>query len=334
MLTPRARARLARSPSAIAGAAVVAALALFAAVGPVVARHGPLESDFVRGVTPSLSPVGPCLEFPLGADHLFRDVLARLAYAGRLSLTISVAATAVAAALGTLVGVLAGWYEGRGARIPWTALAGGGAAVVALADGHPQVAAAAGAAGAIAAALRRSPGPRVDVDGWLMRCVDVMLAFPFLLLVMALAAALDRTNAATLFVTLGATGWLGIARVLRAKTMQVRALEFVEAARALGQSTPVILWRARPAARRRAAHRQRDGARRADDRRRERPQLPRRGHLAAHADLGTHALRGAGRYLVMAPWLIAAPAAAILLSVWGFNMLGEGLRDALDPTDA
>jgi len=333
VLAPRALARLARSPSAIAGAAVVSSLVAFAIVGPLVARHGPLESDFVHGITPALSPVGPCLEFPLGADHLFRDVLARLAYAGRLSLTISVAATGIAAALGTVIGVVAGWYEGRGARIPWSALGGAAAAVAALGGGHPWVGAAALSIGGIAAFLRPSGGPRVDVDGWLMRCVDVMLAFPFLLLIMALGAALDRTNAATILLTLGATGWLGIARVLRAKTLQVRALEFVEASRALGQSTPLILWR---------------------------HVLP---HVAGPLIVSATVLVAQmivaesvlsylgvgvspptptwGRMLfegqddlVTAPWLIAAPAVAIVLAVWAFNMLGEGLRDALDPTDA
>ena len=87
MLDARARARFARSRAGMAGAAVVAALVVFAAVGPLVARHGPFESDFVHGVSPSLMPVGPCAEFPLGADRIYRDVLARLAWAGRLSLT-------------------------------------------------------------------------------------------------------------------------------------------------------------------------------------------------------------------------------------------------------
>ena len=88
-----------------------------------------------------------------------------------------------------------------------------------------------------------------------MRLVDVLLAFPFLLLVMAIGAALERTSAVTILVTLGVTGWLGIARVLRAKTMQVRTLEYVVASRALGQSTPRILLAARPAERRRPARR-------------------------------------------------------------------------------
>src|SRR5690606_28729412 len=63
------------------------------------------------------------------------------------------------------------------------------------------------------------------------------------LIVMALGAALDRTTATTIFLTLGLTGWLGVARVIRAKTLQVRSLDFVVAARALGQSTWRILAR-------------------------------------------------------------------------------------------
>jgi ABC-type dipeptide/oligopeptide/nickel transport system permease subunit len=83
VLDPRARARLARSGTARAGIAIVAALVLFALVGPLVAHHGPLDSDFVRGVTIDEMPVGPGADFPLGADRVFRDVFARLAYGGR-----------------------------------------------------------------------------------------------------------------------------------------------------------------------------------------------------------------------------------------------------------
>ena len=80
--------------------------------GPLVARHGPLESDFVHGLASDGVPVGPSAAFPLGADRLFRDVFARLAYAGRVSLLIAVLATLIASALGALVGIASGWYEG------------------------------------------------------------------------------------------------------------------------------------------------------------------------------------------------------------------------------
>jgi ABC-type dipeptide/oligopeptide/nickel transport system permease subunit len=284
VLDSRARARLTRDRAVLAGAGIVAALLLFVLVGPLLARHGPLESDFAHGVSPDDMPVGPSAEFLLGTDRMFRDVLARLACAGRLSLLIAVSATTIATVLGAAVGIVAGWYEGT------------------------------------------------PIDSVLMRVVDVMLAFPFLLLVMAIGAAIDRTSATTILVTLGATGWLGTARVLRAKTIQVRSLEYVEASRAIGQSTVGVMFK---------------------------HVLPNiSGTLIVTATVqvaqmivadsvlsylgvgvapptptwGRMLFEGQDYYLA-APWIVAAPAAAILLTVWGFNMLGEGLRDALDPNE-
>lgn len=168
------------------------------------------------------------------------------------------------------------------------------------------------------------------VDTVLMRLVDVGLAFPFLLLVMALGAALERTTATTIFLTLGLTGWLGTARIVRAKTMQVRSLDFVVAARALGQSTPGILVR---------------------------HVLPNvAGPLLVIATISVaqmilaesvlsylgagiapptptwgHMLFEGQDYVGVAPWIALAPGGAILVAVLGFNLLGEGLRDAVDP---
>jgi ABC-type dipeptide/oligopeptide/nickel transport system permease subunit len=328
----KAGARFLTNRSARLGGAIVAALVAFALLGPLAAPHGPLESDFLHGLAADGAPVGPSAAFPLGADRLLRDELARLAYAGRVSLFIAVLATLIASGLGALVGIASGWYEGGRARVPWAALAGLVAAVAAIADGRPGLAAAVVIAAGVVA-VRRPSGPLVDVDGWLMRLADVLLAFPFLLLVMAIGASLDRTTAVTIFLTLGATGWLGIARVLRAKTMQVRRLEYVEASRALGQSTARVMWK---------------------------HVLPNvAGPLIVTATVlvaqmiiadsvlsylgvgispptptwGRMLFEGQDDYLV-APWLLAAPAVAILLAVWGFNMLGEGLRDALDPRDA
>jgi ABC-type dipeptide/oligopeptide/nickel transport system permease subunit len=180
---------------------------------------------------------------------------------------------------------------------------------------------------------RRLPFFRVDFDDVAMRGVDVLLAFPFLLLVMALSAAIERTSEATIFLVLGLTAWTGTARVIRSKTLQLRDLEFVVASRALGQSTPHIL----------ARH-----------------ILPNVVGIAIV--LGTNSVASMivaeaalsflglslpppaaswgrmlddGRpYYSVAPWLLAAPAVAILIAVLGFNLLGEGLRDAFDPKDA
>jgi ABC-type dipeptide/oligopeptide/nickel transport system permease subunit len=333
MLDRRARTRLVRSRSAALGGVIVLSLALFALVGPLAARHGPFESDFARGMSPEGTPVAPNALFLLGADRLFRDVLARLAWAGRLSLLISLAATAIAAGIGAIVGIVAGWHEKGGVRVPWPVVGAGAAALAALGLGHTRLAAGLIAGALAVCAARRLAGPNVDIDGLLMRLVDVMLAFPFLLLVMAIGAALDHTSAVTIFVTLGLTSWLGIARVLRAKTLQVRSLEYVVASRALGQSTAGIMWR----------HVLPNVAG---------PLIVSATMLVAQMIVADSVLSYLGvgiapptptwgrmlfegqDYYAAAPWLVAAPGTVILLAVWGFNMLGEGLRDALDPHEA
>lgn len=271
--------------AARAGLVLVALLLLLAALGPSLARHDAFTSDFERGLTPEFMPVAPSGEFWLGTDRLFRDVFARLAVGARYSLAIGIAGAALASFIGAVVGLVAGWFEGR-----W-------------------------------------------VDTLLMRIVDVGLAFPFLLVVMAVGAALDRTSVLTIFVTLGATGWLGIARVLRAKTMQVRRLDFIVAARALGQSGPrLVLRHVLPNV--------------------SGPLLVSGTMLVAQMILAETILSylGAGvapptptwgrmlfdgqDYLTAAPWISGAPCVAIVIAVLGFNLLGEGLRDALDPRKA
>jgi ABC-type dipeptide/oligopeptide/nickel transport system permease subunit len=171
------------------------------------------------------------------------------------------------------------------------------------------------------------------VDAVLMRLVDVGMAFPFLLLVMAIGASLDRTTATTILITLGLTGWLGTARIVRAKTLQLKRLDFVVAARALGAKWPAILLR---------------------------HVLPNvAGQLVVVASLSVAQMilaesvlgyLGAGiappmptwgrmlyeaqGYIDIAPWMLIAPGAAIVLAAVGFNLVGEGVRDALDPKDA
>jgi len=276
------RSRLFRNRAASVGLGLVVFVVLFALLGPLVSGHDPFASDFTGGLGPDKLPVGPSSAHWLGTDRLFRDVLSRLAIGARVSLVIGVAATVIATALGALVGIVAGWFEGR-----W-------------------------------------------VDTVLMRIVDIGLAFPFLLLVMALGAALDRTTEATIFLTLGLTGWLGIARLVRAKTMQIRSLDFVAAARALGQSTPGIL----------ARHVLPNVAG---------PILVAATVSVAQMILAESVLSYLGGgiappmptwgymlfdgqdYFNAAPWIALAPGGAILLTVLGFNLLGEGLRDALDP---
>jgi ABC-type dipeptide/oligopeptide/nickel transport system permease subunit len=333
--------RFTKNKGAVLGAALVLGLLLFGLVGPALSSHGPFASDFVRGVGPDEHPVGPSASFLLGADILFRDELVRLAYGARLSLTIAVVSTAIATVIGTSVGIVAGYTEGTdGLLIPWASALMAGGALALVARGHGGWSSLCLLLGVVAvplARLDRGPnllrsGFRINLDTALMRLVDVGLSFPFLLLVMAIGAALDRTTPGSIMAVLGLTGWLGTARIIRSKALVIRKLDYVEASRALGQSTLGILYR----------------------------------HIAPNvvgpliviatisvaqmiiaesvlsylgvgisppaATWGQMLYEGQDRYS-MAPWMLVAPAAAILLAVLGFNLVGEGLRDALDPQD-
>ncbi len=349
MLDPRTRARFRRNRGAMVGLAIVALLVVFAVVGPWLAGHDPYASDFVNGLDQATAtPRGPSSAYWLGTDRLYRDELSRLALGARLSLTIALFATAIASLLGALVGIVAGFYEGtRGVRVPLVLCVGGGLGLVLLVLERPRlgllcvvIGAILGGAGRLAeraspsgAMAKLAAGPRLNADVGLMRLVDVLLSFPFLLLVMAVAAAVERTTATSILVVLGLTGWLGTARVLRAKTLQVRSLDYVLAARALGQRTPSILLRhvlpnvsgplivlstvsvAQMIVAESVLSYLGAGIS---------PPTPTWGHMLFEGQ----------DYYAAAPWLLLAPGVAIVLAVFGFNLLGEGLRDALDPRDA
>ncbi len=168
----------------------------------------------------------------------------------------------------------------------------------------------------------------VDTVG--MRFVDVLLSMPFLLIAIALQRAVGTPGLSGLCLLLGALSWPSLARVLRTKVMQLREREFVQAARALGMSTPRILL----------VH-----------------VLP--NVLGPTVVLGTTMvadmivaesamsflglgleppaaswgtmLHDGKDMLAHAPHLMLAPGLLIAITVFGFNLLGEGLRDALDP---
>jgi ABC-type dipeptide/oligopeptide/nickel transport system permease subunit len=293
-MDPRALRRFRSHRGALLGTGIVLFLLFLAVLGPAMFGLDPLTSDFEGGCATDGGPVGPSAAHWLGTDTVYRDQLARLAYGARLSLLIGVSATAISLLIGTATGILAGYWQGR------------------------------------------TIGPRVlriSLDGIIMRLVDIGLCFPFLILVMAIGAALEETTVWTVLVVLGSTSWLGTARIVRSQTMRVRNLDYVTAARALGERTPMVLVR---------------------------HVLPNVGgtltvlgtisiaqmilaeSALSYLNLGLppptpswgHMLLDGQRHFAGAPWLLAAPGAALLLSVMGFNLLGEGLRDALDPRES
>jgi ABC-type dipeptide/oligopeptide/nickel transport system permease subunit len=170
------------------------------------------------------------------------------------------------------------------------------------------------------------------VDNFLMRSVDIGLSFPYLLLVMAIGAAVGDTTVLTILMVLGFTSWFGTARIMRSKTIQVRALDFIVASRALGQSTfwilirhilpnvagPLIVIASASVAQMIIAE--------------SVLSYLQVGLPPPDATWGRMLLEGQ-RIYTLYPRLVLAPGIMIFIAVIGFNLLGEGLRDALDPQE-
>jgi peptide/nickel transport system permease protein len=167
------------------------------------------------------------------------------------------------------------------------------------------------------------------IDEAISRVIDILLAFPGLLLAIALVAVLGP-SLTNVVLALSVIGWVGYARLVRGQVLRARELDFVQAAKALGASTPRILARhviptTLPAVSVQVT-------------------LGMGGAILAEAALsflglgvqpptpswGTMLNYGRG-HLLDAPHLTIFPGLAIAILVLGFNFLGDGLRDALDP---
>ena len=172
------------------------------------------------------------------------------------------------------------------------------------------------------------------IDELVMRLADVTLAFPTLLLLIAMAAAL-QPSLGVVFLTIGIVGWAGMARLVRGQVLVVRQLEFVHASRALGaRDTRIVLRHVLPSV--------------------VAPVLIAATLGVAAAIMAESALSFLGlgvqpptpswgsmiadgrdlNQLRNAPWTSLAPGLAIGSAVLGFNLLGDALRDALDPRHA
>jgi ABC-type dipeptide/oligopeptide/nickel transport system permease subunit len=169
------------------------------------------------------------------------------------------------------------------------------------------------------------------VDEFVMRLADVTLAFPTLLLLIALVAAL-QPSLTVVFITIGVVGWAGMARLVRGQVLVVRELEFVQAEKALGAGDLRILGRhILPSV---VAPVVIAGT------------LGVAGAIMAESSLsflglgvqpptpswGSMIADGRDLYqLRHAPWTSVFPGLAIGAAVLGFNLLGDALRDAIDP---
>ncbi len=169
------------------------------------------------------------------------------------------------------------------------------------------------------------------VDELMMRIVDVLYSLPFIFFVILLMVVFGR-NFILIFVAIGAVEWLTMARIVRGQTLSLRQREFVEAARAAGLSAPAIISRhvvpnllgpvvvyvtlTIPAVILAESFLSFLGL----------------GVQEPLTSLGVLISKGA-QDMEVAPWVLTAPSAIMVLTLMCFNFIGDGLRDAIDPKD-
>lgn len=249
-------------------------IVLTAVFAPVIAPRDPIYAV----MNDSLK--APCAEYICGADKLGRDVLSRVIFGTRSSLTMTLSLVAVVFVVGTSLGVISGFFGGA-------------------------------------------------VDEIIMRISDMMISFPGLVLAIAIAGLLGP-NMVNAVLAIAAVSWTKYARLSRSLVIKVKNSVFIEAAILSGTKTHNIILR------------------------HILPNIISTMIITAASDIGTMMLELAslsflgfgaqaptpewglmlneGRaYISKAPWLMIYPGIAIVIVVVVFNMLGDSIRDILDP---
>jgi peptide/nickel transport system permease protein len=181
------RRRWYRTPAFVAGISVLGAIVLLALLAPVVTWHSATEQDLLHILQ------GPSWSHPFGTDDLGRDVWTRLVYGARTDLQVAFLAVLFPFAIGTAIGLVAGYYGG-------------------LVD---------------------------TVTNWL---VNVVVAFPFYVLIIALVFALG-SGTRNIYIAITIVGWVSYARIVRGEVLVAKRREYVLAARAGGLSDRRIILR-------------------------------------------------------------------------------------------
>lgn len=259
---------------ALIAAVLLILLLLVALIGPSLVSYDPNALDLDQLRQP------PSKDHLLGTDGKGRDILSRMVYGSRISLSVGIIASALSLCIGIFFGLIAGYFGGK-------------------------------------------------IDAALSQVFDIFLAFPSLLLAIGISAVMSPgLVSAMLAITL--VGWAGFARLVRGLTLSLKEQTYVEASRAIGASRSRILWKhilpnALPLIL--VAGSLRVG-----------------GFILLEAALS---FLGLGvqpptptwgsmislnrAYINTAPWMVIFPGLAISITVISFNILGDFLRDKLDP---
>ena len=264
------------------GAFMLLAIIAMAVFANVISPHDPYDQQLARKLIPPIWHDGPKVTWahPLGTDHLGRDYLTRLLHGAQVSLLIGFSAMIISGLIGTILGVLAGYFGGR-------------------------------------------------VDMFVNFLITTRLSMPVILVALAVVSIVGSSLTVVIWV-LGLLIWDRFAVVMRSATQQVRSLEFITAAEALGCShTRILLTELAPNV---------------------------MNHLIvvatlemAHAILLEAALSFLGLgvqpptpswglmiseakgLMYFDPWLIAIPGLALFMLVLSINLVGDGLRDVTAP---
>lgn len=297
----------------------------------------------------------------MGTDAIGRDVAAGLLHGAQQSLGIGVIAMVIATLIGIVAGALAGYYGDRGLRTAWVHLLSLLVGVLlasfyglvlpqytvydAFADGTGQGLWALGKSLLIftlilslfdyaGRRLARIPAlgrlVYIPIDGIVLRLMELLRAIPALILLIAIRAITGPPSTGLLTLLIGLVLWTGIARFTRAELFRNRTLNYIEAARALGFSERRIVWRhAIPNSLAPVFTAIAFGIAVAIL---TASSLSFLGLGVSQDTVTWGSLLRAGQERFTAWWLVVFPGLAIFLTVLFFNLVGEGLRDATDPS--
>ncbi len=272
--------KLISNRTGLAGLIIIVFFVLSAILAPWISPHDPVKNSLYDQLKPPVWAQGGATENLLGTDDLGRDILSRILWGARVSLTVGVVSVSIGLFFGSVLGALSGFYKG------W-------------------------------------------LDSIIMRFMDILLAFPHILLAIVIVAYLGP-GLRNAMIAIGIISIPRFARIVRASVLEENEKDYVMAVKALGARDTRIIFNAiipnclAPIIVQASlgfGSAILDAAGLSFLGLGAQPPIPEWGAMIAM-----------GRTLILrAWWVMTLPGIAILLAVLGFNLLGDGLRDALDP---